>query len=97
MAIKTLNTRTVYSVNNGNFSLFTEYIGNPEELSVIGFICNSNLIGNGVAFKQGEEGYVFNYPDLKFALNSRGELVITSNDDKNFSIDDYGNLVMTEP
>ena len=89
-----LNTNSELNRVGNLVSLFTYYV---KEFFLIGFISNVIKIENKVDFKQGEEGFTWGgYSDLGFNINSDGELLIKSNEDKDFFIDINGNLVMEE-
>lgn len=92
METKILNTNSELRKTSTLISLFTYYV---KEFFLRAFISETDKIENGVDFKQGEEGFtVGGYTDLSFNINSEGELIIQSNDDKNFYIDSNGALIM---
>jgi len=93
---KILNTETDVTISSGEISIFTYFVGGLKSLKAF-FSTVYKDIG-GVNFKENDLGFEnVGYDDIKLFLNNKGELLIESNVDKDFSINANGELIMEEP
>lgn len=93
MSEQTLNTISELHDKGNIFELFTQYVS---DFFIKGLIAIQDLIENKVDVRQGQLGFSTSYSDITFSLNSEGELIIESNLNKDFYIDENGLLVMEE-
>lgn len=93
---KTLNTKTDISIVSGNISIFTYFIDGLKSLRAFFSSTQENL--DGVIFQENDLGFKnTGYEDLIFYLNNKGELLVESDENKDFSINENGELIMEEP
>jgi len=93
---KLIPTSTVVSSLNGDVSVFTFFTNALD--SIVAFISNLKTTIGGVSFKESELGVIQSgYEDVKFFIDNKGNLIVQSNSDKNFSINANGELIMEEP
>lgn len=93
---KILHTETDVSIISNEISIFTYFVGGLKSLTSF-FSAVYESIG-GVNFKENDLGFEnVGYDDIKLFINNKGELLIESNTDKNFSINASGELIMEEP
>lgn len=90
---KVLNTSTRISRLGSSIGIFTEYIA-----SIVGyieaFISNTVSVVNGVSFKENELGFTRSgFEDISFSIDSSGNLIIRCNDDRDFYINESGDLI----
>ena len=92
---KIISTITEVSVDSGDLSIFTFFGDNTNYLSF--FISESEFKKNGVEFIEGELGYSQKgYKDVSFYINEQGELIVISDDPDRFTINEDGQLTITE-
>ena len=93
---KILNTETDVTISSSEISIFTYFVGGLKSLTAF-FSSVYKGIG-GIDFKENDLGFEnAGYDDIKLFLNNKGELLIESNIDKDFSINEEGELIMEEP
>lgn len=93
---KILNTETDVTISSSEISIFTYFVGGLKSLTA--FFSNVYKGIGGIDFKENDLGFEnVGYDDIKLFLNNKGELLIESNIDKDFSINEEGELIMEEP
>lgn len=93
---KVLKTETSITVSSDEISIFTYFVGGLKSLTAF-FSSVYKGIG-GVNFKENDLGFEnVGYDDIRLFLNNKGELLIESDIEKDFSINEEGELIMEEP
>ena len=93
---KLIPTTTNVSSVNGNLSIFTFFTAAVDY--IVAFISEIKQSVGGKLFKEGELGITQNgYEDIVFFIDTKGNLIIQSNSDKTFYLNDLGELIMEEP
>lgn len=89
----TLNTQTNLLKDGVNLGIFTFY--NESDRDILAFISDTVKNVNNIPFKEGELGFTFfNWNNIVFELNNKGELIAIGDEANKFSIVD-GDLTYT--
>jgi ATP-dependent protease HslVU (ClpYQ) peptidase subunit len=93
---KILLTTTTVSRNQNLVNIFTYFSGSIRTL--IAFFASKVENIDGIAFKENELGFSNKgYADIQLQINNNGELLITADSSKSFTINGEGELIMEEP
>ena len=96
--IKKLETKTVIETLNSLISITAIFDQTGSDV-LSAFISDTVKVLNTIPFIEGELGITMNdnYPDgIDFEFDQDGNLIITSDDADQYSIDENGNLIFTE-
>lgn len=89
-----VNTKTNVAQVGTDISIYTYYQKCLNALLM--FLTGTPKVVEGLSFKEGELGYTKSGVKDEFYLNSRGELIVTSDDVDKYAIDSSGNLTTTK-
>lgn len=92
---KLINTRTQVNVSTSLIDIFIYYVQKASKL-INFFISDVEKTVGGVNFKQGELGYSFENTNDLFTKNSDGQLVVSSTESEQYSINPDGQLIYVE-
>lgn len=92
---KIISTKTNLTRTDSSLDIFTFFTGSIKGLKA--FILTAAKTVNGILFKENElEFQNVGYSDISFSLNNNGDLIIRSNSNKSFTVNDEGELIMEE-
>lgn len=93
---KVIPTQTLISSIGSDISIYTFFTA--AVATIVAFISNLRTTIGEIFFKEGELGITQSgYEDLKFFIDTNGNLIIQSNSDKTFYLNSNGELIMEEP